>query len=500
MFVRQYDMYNASNNPINNVVAGITFVSLGSLFISPPQTLGIMTRRLGLMFLVLYQLKNQWDSEFFKLSTNLPRRSHVALVTGGNGSLGREVAYQLLLRDVRVILACRSHNSCLDAAQDLKKRVGEERRTLVTVASLPLNLSDLESVHAFAKTLRSSESRLDYIVHVSGEVTLSGARTEQDLEYSLGSFYLGPFALTHWLLPLLLRPVTHLSAAKVIHAIPHSALAFSKTKMGVFDSSLLFDSGDGDWRGELTDNCGTSGWYESVTLAFCAVGQAVNSTSKRNGYSRAHLASMLGVQELQRRLDHMVMEGSLDSSNTRRVIFGTADPGAIASHISVLHSTPFLSSCTLRSAAAGAIIITEALISDELLPGGHFDSALAPQDPADFRNDPNGLAVHMKAHPSLASQQLPFMRKSSIQTYSAVDESFQSLTWLHCRASTSKEQQCVAEVSHVDVASRLYDVSAQLLKDFEGGRPFFKTDIVSAEKVVYGLDALVNPENAQVSN
>lgn len=499
MFVRQYDMYNASNNPINNIVAGISFVALGSLFISPPQTLGIMTRRMGLMALVLIQLKNQWDSEFTKLSTNLPRRNHVVLITGGNGVLGREVGYNLLLRDVRVILACRSLNSCFEAAEDLKKRVGDERRTLVAVASLPLNLSDLESVHTFAKTLRSSESRLDYIVHLAGEVTLSGARTQQEFEYSIGSLFLGPFALTHWLLPLLLRPVTHLTAAKVIYAIPHVALAISKTKVGVFDSSLMLsDSGEGDWQGELTDNCGTSGWYEPLTLSLCALGQGVNSTSKRSGYSRAHLASMLGAQELQRRLDHIIKEGSLDSSNTRRVIVGTADPGTIASNLSLLHSVPVLSSYTLRSAAAGAVLITEALLSDELLPGGHFDSALNPADPADFRNDPNGLATHVQAHPSLSSQQLPFMRKSSIKKYSAVEDTFRSLTWLHC----GSDQQCVAEVAHTDIASRLYDVSAQLLKDFESGKQFFQTNIVffGVEKVVYGIDALVNPENSQIVN
>jgi NAD(P)-dependent dehydrogenase (short-subunit alcohol dehydrogenase family) len=132
---------------------------------------------------------------------DIPDQSgRVAIVTGANTGIGLETARMLAQKGARVVLACRSREKGEAAAL----RIAEERpRGVATFA--PLDLSDLDSVAAFAGSITAAHARLDLLVNNAGVMVPPLGRTKQGFELQFGTNHLGHFALAARLLPLLER-------------------------------------------------------------------------------------------------------------------------------------------------------------------------------------------------------------------------------------------------------------------------------------------------------
>jgi NAD(P)-dependent dehydrogenase (short-subunit alcohol dehydrogenase family) len=123
----------------------------------------------------------------------------VAVVTGANTGIGLETARMLAQKGARVVLACRTREKGEAAAL----RIAAERpRGSATFA--PLDLSDLDSVAAFANTFTAAERRLDLLVNNAGVMVPPLGRTKQGFELQFGTNHLGHFALTGLLLDRML--------------------------------------------------------------------------------------------------------------------------------------------------------------------------------------------------------------------------------------------------------------------------------------------------------
>ncbi len=122
----------------------------------------------------------------------------VAIVTGANAGLGLESARVLGLKGAHVILACRSEERGEAALEKLSAEVGGGRFRV-----LPLDLSALASVHAFAERFRSDGNRLDLLINNAGVMIPPFSRTADGFELQFGVNYLGHFALTVLLFDLL---------------------------------------------------------------------------------------------------------------------------------------------------------------------------------------------------------------------------------------------------------------------------------------------------------
>ena len=89
----------------------------------------------------------------------------------------------------------------------------EEIRRDVPDASLEvrrIDLADLASVHAFTDGLRCDGRPVDVLINNAGVMAVPQRMTTADgLELQLGSNFLGPFALTNLLLPLLCSRPNH---------------------------------------------------------------------------------------------------------------------------------------------------------------------------------------------------------------------------------------------------------------------------------------------------
>jgi NAD(P)-dependent dehydrogenase (short-subunit alcohol dehydrogenase family) len=122
------------------------------------------------------------------------------VVTGANSGLGREAARRLAGAGARVVLAVRTLAKGEQAREAI---LGELPQALVQVRRL--DLADLGSVKEFAEGLIADGTPLDLLLNNAGVMTPpSRLATADGFELQLGTNFLGHFALTLRLLPLLL--------------------------------------------------------------------------------------------------------------------------------------------------------------------------------------------------------------------------------------------------------------------------------------------------------
>ena len=125
----------------------------------------------------------------------------VALVTGGNSGIGREVVKDLCAHDCHVFLTCRNVQKGKLTALEIRK---ENTKALVTI--LPLDLSDSTSIINCANLFQSYQTSLDYLINNAGVFYLEGTQCTADgFEAHYGTNYLGHYLLTRLLMGELKR-------------------------------------------------------------------------------------------------------------------------------------------------------------------------------------------------------------------------------------------------------------------------------------------------------
>jgi NAD(P)-dependent dehydrogenase (short-subunit alcohol dehydrogenase family) len=121
----------------------------------------------------------------------------VALVTGANAGLGRSAARGLAARGADVLLLCRDRQRGREAVAAIKKEVGGRPALEL------LDAGNLGSIRDLARRFR--RSRVDILVHNAGVLPETRDETEDGIELTLATHLVGPFLLTHLLLPKLRR-------------------------------------------------------------------------------------------------------------------------------------------------------------------------------------------------------------------------------------------------------------------------------------------------------
>ncbi len=127
--------------------------------------------------------------------------NQVALVTGANRGIGREVATQLAERGYDVILSARGADAAIQAATEVAAQTGAQ------VSALTLDVADPTSIAAAAERLRRDPGRLDVLVNNAGigsDWGVSGTAPDFDaMDRALQTNFYGAYRLTVALLDLL---------------------------------------------------------------------------------------------------------------------------------------------------------------------------------------------------------------------------------------------------------------------------------------------------------
>jgi NAD(P)-dependent dehydrogenase (short-subunit alcohol dehydrogenase family) len=85
----------------------------------------------------------------------------IAIVTGGNRGIGREIARQLMKADVFVVIGCRSEPKCAMAVDDLK-------REGPNIAGFQLDVNDTKSVRRFVEHVEKHHGAPGILVNNAG--------------------------------------------------------------------------------------------------------------------------------------------------------------------------------------------------------------------------------------------------------------------------------------------------------------------------------------------
>jgi NAD(P)-dependent dehydrogenase (short-subunit alcohol dehydrogenase family) len=156
------------------------------------------------------------------------QKGRIAIVTGANIGLGYDTALALAGKGCRVVLACRNTDKAKAAREQILARYATAH-----VECQTLDLSSLKSVHSFATVFAKSHKKLDLLINNAGIMMPPYSLSEDGFESQLAANYLGHFALTGLLLPLLgktpgSRVISLSSLAHTWGAIRFNDLNFKK--------------------------------------------------------------------------------------------------------------------------------------------------------------------------------------------------------------------------------------------------------------------------------
>jgi NAD(P)-dependent dehydrogenase (short-subunit alcohol dehydrogenase family) len=132
-------------------------------------------------------------------ASDIPSQRGRSAVITGTGGLGFESALALARAGCDIIIAGRNQEKGAAATASILSQVPH-----ALVRFEQLDLASLRSITAFGERLRSQRARLSLLINNAGVmVPPHRQETENGFELQLGTNYLGHFALTSQLLPLL---------------------------------------------------------------------------------------------------------------------------------------------------------------------------------------------------------------------------------------------------------------------------------------------------------
>ncbi len=205
------------------------------------------------------------------ISKDIPPLRGRTIVVTGTGGLGFETALALARAGGEVIVAGRNPDKGAQAIDLIKQDVLDARVSFEVV-----DLGDLASIAAFGKRLAASRQSIDVLINNAGVMTPPRRETTADgFELQFGTNYLGHFALTAHLLPLLRR----VQAARVV------TLSSIAARSGAID----FD----DLQAERGYKPGPV--YSQSKLACLMFAFELQRRSDANGWGLASIAAHPGV-------------------------------------------------------------------------------------------------------------------------------------------------------------------------------------------------------------
>ncbi|CDY72311.1 BnaAnng40640D, partial [Brassica napus] len=130
-----------------------------------------------------------------EVTENCDLRSTTAIITGATSGIGAETARVLAKRGARLIFPARN----VKAAEEAKGRIVSEFPGTEIVV-MELDLSSMSSVRSFVAGFESLHLPLNLLINNAGRLAHEHAISEDGIEMTFATNYLGHFLLTNLLL------------------------------------------------------------------------------------------------------------------------------------------------------------------------------------------------------------------------------------------------------------------------------------------------------------
>lgn len=123
----------------------------------------------------------------------------IAIVTGGNTGIGYETVKALYEKGANVTLTARDEKKAKEAIGKIKSETKAAGNLEIGI----LNLANLAQIKTFADKFKDKHNQLDILINNAGVMIPPASKTDDGFELQFGVNFLGHFALTGHLFPLL---------------------------------------------------------------------------------------------------------------------------------------------------------------------------------------------------------------------------------------------------------------------------------------------------------
>lgn len=148
----------------------------------------------------------------------------ILAITGPTSGIGRGAVKVLSASFDRLLLLCRN----LEKGTQLKKELSE-LNTELKIDIIKCDLSELSSVQQAADRIKEHYDHIDCLINNAGMVSASKKESIDGYELMMATNYIGPFLLTHELIPLVMK-----SDRKQIVVVSSGAYKFAPAKEPFF--------------------------------------------------------------------------------------------------------------------------------------------------------------------------------------------------------------------------------------------------------------------------
>lgn len=205
------------------------------------------------------------------------------IVTGANAGIGFETALALYMAGAHVVLACRSIENATRALRLIKEHKGTG-----SLETALLDLANLTAVKQFSEEFLKHHTQLHVLINNAGVMIPPASKTADGFELQFGVNFIGHFALTGHLYPLL-------KATPGARIITVSSMAYLR---GVIDfdnlkSEISYDPVREYSQSKLADILFSVELQRRIT----AVGDKVVSIAVQPGANKTELARHMSATE-----------------------------------------------------------------------------------------------------------------------------------------------------------------------------------------------------------
>lgn len=213
------------------------------------------------------------------------------IVTGANTGIGYETALALFEAGAHVVLACRSERNAQDAEARLLTQGGKG-----TLETAILNLANLSAVSEFAHAFIQKHNKLDILINNAGVMTPPASKTDDGFELQIGVNFLGHYALTGYLYPLL-------NATRGARIVTVSSMAYLHGKID-FDN-LRSEQSYEAFREYAQSKLANILFSVELQRRIEAAGDQVISVASQPGANKTDLSRFMTAEEFNAALDRI---------------------------------------------------------------------------------------------------------------------------------------------------------------------------------------------------
>jgi NAD(P)-dependent dehydrogenase (short-subunit alcohol dehydrogenase family) len=153
----------------------------------------------------------------------------VCMVTGANSGIGMALSLKLSQNGATVIMACRDRVRGENAQEEVRRLSGNPNIELQIV-----DVSSQKSIRELAAHFVDKHDKLDVLINNAGVLLFKYVLSEDGIEKTFATNFLGPFLLTN----LLMERLRRAPAGRIVNVVSEG------TSNGVLDIEKIIDAGD----------------------------------------------------------------------------------------------------------------------------------------------------------------------------------------------------------------------------------------------------------------